>query len=368
MPKFYTQDMVGTVESVVDEMLLMSPFQIPMISRIGFGAPITNTLHEWNEDVLANDKTTITAQVAQAATSAIVADVTLFRVNQVAQINEELVLITGVNTGTKTLTITRGFGGTSDVLQANGSTIQAMFNSAKEGSDARDASVKKRTTVQNYTQIFEDTVSITGSAEEVASHGISNLYMYELAKTEERLMYDLEKALVSGIKYTDGAGVRMLGGMRQFIKTNVIDAGGSAAISMAFINKAMQMIYDAGGQKDATNHIMLVSSAQKEAVSDLMKDYRRIERGDTTTGYTSNKIVTNYGDLEIVLDSNLNPDEVMFPDLNRIAVRPLGKRTFGHTYLGKKGDSTSGQVLGEYTLEFKQEQAHARIHNLKVGS
>jgi hypothetical protein len=32
--------------------------------------------------------------------------------------------------------------------------------------------------------------------------------------------------------------------------------------------------------------------------------------------------------------------------------------------MGEKGDYTTGMLVGEYTLEFKQEKAHARIKNL----
>lgn len=365
--RIYTPEMVGIKESVVDEMLLLSPYQIPILSRIGFGQPVLNTKHEWTEDVLANDKTTITTQVAQSATAVVVADVTLFRVNQVVQIEDELLLVTAVNTGTKTLTVTRGFGGTTDVLHANGKGIQAMFNNAPEGSDARKSQSKPRITVENYTQIFEDTVSITGSAAEVASYGIDDLYTYELMKVEERLMYDLEKAIVSGIKFSNPtAKIRMTGGIRQFITTNVVDAG-DADLSMVFVNKAMQAIFDAGGMKEATRHVMLVSSSQNEAVTNILKDNRRLTTDNTTVGFTANAVITNYGTLEIVLDPNLNSDEVIFADLNRIRVRPLGSRTFNHTYLGVKGDYEEGQVVGEYVLEFKQEQAHARIKNLKVN-
>jgi hypothetical protein len=54
----------------------------------------------------------------------------------------------------------------------------------------------------------------------------------------------------------------------------------------------------------------------------------------------------------------------MIVDTNRMAIRPLVGREFFHKYMGEVGDSTKGMLVGEYTLEFRQEKAHARIKNL----
>jgi len=51
-------------------------------------------------------------------------------------------------------------------------------------------------------------------------------------------------------------------------------------------------------------------------------------------------------------------------DYNRIKIKPLKGRDFTHQYLGVKGDYVEGQIVGEYTLQVKQEDAHARIKNL----
>jgi hypothetical protein len=60
----------------------------------------------------------------------------------------------------------------------------------------------------------------------------------------------------------------------------------------------------------------------------------------------------------------LAANELLIVDANRMAIRPLVGRDFFHKYMGDKGDYTVGTLVGEYTLEFKQEKAHARIKNL----
>lgn len=53
-------------------------------------------------------------------------------------------------------------------------------------------------------------------------------------------------------------------------------------------------------------------------------------------------------------------------DSSRIEVLPLRGRSFQYKPMGSIGDAIHGQVIGEYTLEFKNENAHAAIKGLSV--
>ena len=52
---------------------------------------------------------------------------------------------------------------------------------------------------------------------------------------------------------------------------------------------------------------------------------------------------------------------VLLLDSSRIDVLPLAGRSFQYKPLAVTGDSQSGQVLGEYTLEFRNESAHGLL-------
>ena len=54
----------------------------------------------------------------------------------------------------------------------------------------------------------------------------------------------------------------------------------------------------------------------------------------------------------------------MFLDSSRIEVLPLSGRSFHFRPLATIGDRDSGQVLGEYTLELRNENAHGVISGL----
>jgi hypothetical protein len=55
---------------------------------------------------------------------------------------------------------------------------------------------------------------------------------------------------------------------------------------------------------------------------------------------------------------------VLLLDSSRIEVMPLAGRSFHYKALASTGDRESGQLIGEYTLELRNENAHGVIEGL----
>jgi hypothetical protein len=362
MPQIYNQDLVGKKLSVVDEILLLNPNQTPLINLLGFAAPVTQTSHTWYEDEVFAVSSTATAAKLATDTAIVVADVEPFRANQVVKIGDEFLLVTAVDTVGKSLTVQRGYAGTTAAAIANNAEVEVQFVESVEGLDARDARYKKRVAVSNFTQLFDDTIKITGTAQAVTQYGIGDLYEYEKQKKQLELALALEKALIGGIAYENG-NVRYMKGIRNFIQSNITNAGGSA-LTDDLINDAAQAIYEKGGFAGGGEHVIMVPAKQKRAISDFGKANIRLERLDNGRGSVADFFTGDFGRFEIVLNQNLNSDELIIMDKNRAKIRPLNEREFFHKYLGETGDHTDGILVGEYTLEFNQEKAHARIKGL----
>jgi hypothetical protein len=154
-----------------------------------------------------------------------------------------------------------------------------------------------------------------------------------------------------------------MGGFRHFIQTNVVDGSGQP-LDDTKINDAMQKIYEKGGFASGGMYKIMVPARQKRAISGFQKSDIRLTRAENTRGQVVDFFVSDFGQAEIILNNNLRADELIIFDANRVKIRPLNGREFTHEYLGKKGDYFEGQIVGEYTLEFVQEAAHARIKNL----
>lgn len=360
----YNESLVGKRESVVDEILLLNPDQTPLINLLGFSQPVTQVEHIWFEDTMFANRSTVAGAVDGSATSIVVASVEPFRERQVAQIGEELVLVTAVDKDTKTLTVVRGYAGTTAAPIADGDTIEALFVEGAEGSDARQARFKPRTRVSNITQIFDDSIRVTGTAQVVTQYGISDIYGYERQKKMLEQALALENALINGIKYENG-DVRQMAGMRSFIKSNVANGNG-AALNADMINDQLQAIFEAGGFNGGgtAGYKIMVPAKQKRAISAFDNNKLYITQAENSRGTVVDFFVSDFGRFEIVLNNNLKPSELFIFDTNRTDIRPLVDREFSHKYLGDKGDYVEGMIVGEYTLQFEQEAAHARIANL----
>ncbi|MBR8661131.1 DUF5309 family protein [Brevibacillus sp. NL20B1] len=363
MSKILSGELIGKRESVVDQIMLLNPYQTPMISMVGFGQPINAVEHIWFEDSMFADESKVTEAATAGDTTVKVADVEPFRVGHVVKAGDELMLVTGVDTVGKALSVMRGYAGTAAADIAVDAKIEVQFVEGNEGADARAARYKARVRKSNITQIFDDTVEISGTAAAVANYGIDDLYEYEKAKKQLELVLQLEKALINGIRYENGT-TRQMDGIRNMIKTNVTDLGG-ADLTMDVLNDSLQKIYSVGGFQTGGMYEIVVPAKQKRVIGKFDKNLVQIPQEVRERGTVVNTLVTDFGEFPVSINDNLAADEVLILDKNRISIRPLQGREFGHEYLGKKGDYLQGMIVGEYTIEFRQEAAHARIKGCK---
>src|SRR5947208_290938 len=70
---------------------------------------------------------------------------------------------------------------------------------------------------------------------------------------------------------------------------------------------------------------------------------------------------SDFGVCRVVLCRSVPPGTVLLLDSSRIDVMNLAGRSFQYKPLSRTGDRESGLVLGEYTLEFRNENAHGVI-------
>jgi hypothetical protein len=359
MAKIYNAALVGKRESIVDEILLLNPHQTPLLNALGFSEAVTAVEHIWFEDEMFPDESVTTAAALIGATTIVVADASPFRVGSVVKVVDELLYVSGI--AGLTLTVTRGYASTTAAAIDSGAKVQFLFDEGTEGADARAARSKPRVRKSNLTQIFTDSIDISGTAQAVAQYGISDLYEYEKQKKQLELALQLEKALINGVAYESGQ-VRQMKGIRQWINTNVTNVGG--ALTLGSINTLAQSVYDAGGFATGGMYKIMVAAKQKIALSGTDANKITLTRGENKRGQVVDFIVTDFGEFEIVLNQNLASDELFLVDANRVSVHPLVTREFGHTYLGLKGDAQTGQIVGEYTLKVEQEKAHGRLKGL----
>src|SRR4051812_1585944 len=147
-------------EDISDLVAINSPHETPLLDALGDPARAAHsTVHEWLEDsLLPNSDTINDSTYANALTdmSFVVDHPDRFRAGDQIKIQtkSEIMLVTGVNTGTSSLTVTRGYGGTAAESLVDNATLVILGNAALEGDDAGAARFTARSRKTNYTQVF----------------------------------------------------------------------------------------------------------------------------------------------------------------------------------------------------------------------
>ena len=76
---------------------------------------------------------------------------------------------------------------------------------------------------------------------------------------------------------------------------------------------------------------------------------------------------SDFGVCRIIASRWMPQDAALLLDSSRINVLPLAGRSFHFKPLSSSGDYECGQLIGEYTLEMKNEAAHGLIKNLATS-
>ena len=315
MATYQTYQSVGNREDLTDMIYDISPTETPFMSSIG-KTKATAVLHEWQTDSLAN------------ATTA---------------------------------------------------------NAAVEGADASSATLAPTTRVGNRTQISQKTIQISGSEETIDKAGRKSEKAYQLAKASSELKRDMEKIMLSNQAASagDSSTARTLGSLQAWLNTNaVLGAGGTAgslgttarvsgtdaAFTEAMLKSAVKSAFTNGGNPT----VLMVSPTQKQVVSTFAgiaeQRYAAPANKQTTIVGAADVYLSDFGTLSVVPnrfttpDADDNGEQAFVLDPEYAAVAFL--RPFQTNELAKTGDSEKTQLLVEYTLEVKNEAAHAIIADL----
>jgi hypothetical protein len=155
-------------------------------------------------------------------------------------------------------------------------------------------------------------------------------------------------------------------GIVQNITTNVFRPGSSGfpsgtGLDEAKINYVLRQIWEnSSGNID----LIVVGGYQKRKINAFLSASRSF--GPADKAYTDMVSVyeSDFGVCRILTSRWIPQDAVLLLDSSRISVLPLAGRSFHFKPLASGGDYESGQLIGEYTLEFKNEAAHGLIRDL----
>ncbi|MBL8760368.1 MAG: DUF5309 family protein [Phycisphaerae bacterium] len=375
-------DLPEIMEDVADIISIVSPYETPLLDHLGDPArPALSTIHEWVEDTLLPNTDTINQTTftpnPQDATSVTVNNGPRFQVGDLVRPGNatEIMQVTAV--ATNTLTVVRRYGGTPASSLSNGLKLTIVGNAALEGADAPATRFTTRSRRQNYSQIFAATVEVSGSMRAAKVYGTSDELDFQKQERMRELLRDLENTVINGTAPSSGqqgsATVRrsMNGIVRQVATNqftpgqNGFPSGGGAGTDLndVVLNAALRTIWE---QSSGRIDTIVCGGMQKRRINQLISSSRAYAPEDTKFRDLVSVYESDFGVCKVVVSRWVPADTVLFLDSSRIEVMPLRGRSFAFQPLGAQGDRSAGMVVGEYTLEFRNENAHGLVRGLST--
>ncbi|HUS72876.1 MAG TPA: DUF5309 family protein [Sedimentisphaerales bacterium] len=365
-------------EDVSDLIGIISPYETPLLDALGDPMrEAMSTHHEWLEDELLPNKDAVddsTFTDPAADTDFVVDNGSRFRIGDQIQVegSEELMLVTGINGDT--LTVVRGYAGTTPEDLADNQVINILGNAALEGDDKPDARFTNRSRRGNYTQIFTAAVEVSGSDIAASQLGLADEMDYQKQERLRELIRDLENTAINGGQPTSnpegGSSVRRsMNGIIQHLSTNVFNTGDTGfpsgtGLDETKVNYVLRKIWDnSNGNVD----LIVVGGFQKRQINAFCANSRTYAANDTTFTNMVSVYESDFGICRIVTSRWIPQDAALFLDSSRISVLPLAGRNFHFKPLASSGDYECGELIGEYTLELKNEGAHGLIRELSTS-
>ncbi len=376
-------DLPELVEDVSDVIGLVSPYETPLLDHLGDAKRVaTSTLHEWIEDALLPNFDTINQTTftpnAQDATSVTVNNGARFQAGDLVRPGNapEIVQVTGV--AGNVLTVVRRYGGTAASTLANSLKLTIVGNAALEGADAPAVRYTSRQRKQNYTQIFTAAVQVSGTAQAVRSYGVQDELDFQKQERLRELLRDLENTVINGTAPSTGmpgssSVRRSMNGIIRTINQNQFQpgvsgfpaGGGSGSdLNETVLNAALRAIWD---QSSGTIDTIVVNGFQKRRINSFVgSSLRHFAPADTRYKDMVGVYESDFGVCRVILSRWVPADTLLLLDSSRVQVLPLRGRSFQFKPLAAMGDALQGQVMGEYTLEFKNENAHCLVRGLST--
>jgi len=365
-------------EDVSDLIGIISPYETPLLDALGDPMrETTSTHHEWLEDELLPNKDAINDSTwtdPESDTTFVVDHGSRFRVGDQIQVDgsEELMLVTGISDNT--LTVVRGYAGTTAEALADNQVLNILGNAALEGADKPSVRFTNRIRCGNYTQIFTAAVEVSGTDMAASQLGLADEMDYQKQERLRELLRDLENTVINGGQpesSPEGSSTvrRSMKGIIQHLSTNVFhtgDAGFPTGVDLdeAKINYTLRKIWE---NSSGSIDLIVVGGFQKRKINAFCADSRTYRPADTTFVDMISIYESDFGVCRIVTTRWMPQDAALLLDSSRTGVLPLAGRSFHFKPLASSGDYECGELIGEYTLELKNEAAHGLIRDLSTS-
>lgn len=340
---------------------MLDPFEFPLQ---GIAADGLTTLAQeqgfevdvqWMDETSLAPATTLGASVP-ATTTAYITVATgerlRFQTDDYILVDSEYMLVTGLGSTADTLTVTRGFAGSTAATHSSAAAVKGLGASVQvEGGDPQTARKRDRDTRTNYMQVFGPYgVVVSESENAVRKYGLNGQteFDHQLAMRIKETAQHIEQALLYGTAYKSDPN-RTMGGFKHFISTNH-DSSTTTLTEATFLTQ-MQAVWDAGGRVDR----VVMNSRNKKLVSAFTSGGTiQVARPDGQRGTVVDTIISDFGTAYPVMHRYIRTADIFGFARDQVSIVTL--RPLSYKPLATTGDAQKGMVVAEKSCRVMREK------------
>lgn len=357
---------------------VMSDMEVPLLKAIGGVDQFTAHTQkiEWQQKDTWSDRGNLGAQLTAAGVTLTIDEAAAHRYprGSVLKSEDEYIWISAQASAT-TLTVVRGYAGSTDATHANGTEFRLVGFSEIEGADFTLRGSALHTQAYNFFSIIKMASAESWIQSQQESYVRTGATMPEMmADNMSQAWVGIEAQIIEGTRYA-GAGAEappMSGGLRYFCTSGngatIVDCAG-AKLSRALIESALDDAYNKVGPMNMAKTMICGLGAKRTLYREFIEPY--VTRGPSdTTGPTTNftSMETEFGSFNIIGPyKRIEPDEMWIVNPSLIEVGRYGE--VGRLHEGDlttQGDYGKKFLFGMYGNKFRGIPGMVRLHNFTV--
>jgi hypothetical protein len=254
-------------------------------------------------------------------------------------------------------------------------------NANIEGDDATNDAANTNVRLDNQTQILDKVAQVSRTQESVKNAGMPRTMAREMADKMKEIKRDLETSLLQNTAKVVGndTAARVMAGLQTYVKTNISKAsdgtaaagtgadiytdGTARALSEPLVEEALALAWTNGGNPS----MGVLNAFQKRKAAAFSGSSSKMSDGDKrkVTNNVEVYIDPLGTEIRLVPCRQCPTDVIYFVDTEFVELSVLDD--FSTHDLAKTGDSTRKQIVGEMTLEVRNEKAHAGVYDLTTS-
>lgn len=190
--------------------------------------------------------------------------------------------------------------------------------------------------------------------------GVQDEFTYQQQQRIREALRDLEKAVILGILSGNTIGTatarRTMSGVRSLLTTNANSVG--ATLTESWLSNSINNAWNQGG----TDVDVIVAGVNYKRIIDQFNASRKlISNEDSKFMNLVTEYESTFGVMKVVLSRWMPANEALILSSQRVKVLPLQGRSFQFKEVASQGDARKGMVIGEYTIELRNQEGMSRI-------